>query len=176
MRRLHIARAGWRAALSTLGFIVALIFVTSPVAAQDDRFIGATWGEPHGAVGSWGGPKDLVALARRYDGMRASQLGLPRALWCADFVNKVRIEAGFRPVPSRLARDQLHGGQRITEPVPGAVVILSRGRSGRAGHTGFVAKVLPGGDIVVVSGNHGGRVAESIYPRSRVVAFVEPTT
>jgi uncharacterized protein (TIGR02594 family) len=173
MRRLFTAGARWRATLFALGVMTTLSF-TAPATAQDDRFLASTWGETHSIAAAIGAPTDLVALARRYKGKRASQLGLPRSLWCADFVNKVRLEAGLRAVPSRLARDQINGGRRIAEPVSGAVVILSRGRGG--GHTGFVAAVLPGGDIVVVSGNHGNRVAESTYRRSRVIAFVDPTT
>jgi hypothetical protein len=34
----------------------------------------------------------------------------------------------------------------------------------------FTAK----GDPIVISGNHGGRVGEGVYPRSRVLAYVTP--
>lgn len=175
MRRLQAAGARWRATLFALGVMTTLL-CAAPATAQDDRFLAATWGETHVIAATIGAPTNLVTLARQYEGKRASQLGLPRSLWCADFVNKVRLEAGLRAVPSRLARDQIHGGRRLAEPIPGAVVILSRGHGGRAGHTGFVVAVLPGGDIVVVSGNHGNRVAESTYRRSRVIAFVDPTS
>ena len=117
---------------------------------------------------------DLDSVARRYLNKTAADLRLPRSLWCADFTNLVRKEAGFRPVPSRHARDQVKGGQRISTPVIGAIVVLSRGRSWRSGHTGIVSGLTPGGDPVVISGNHNRRVAEAVYPRSRVIAYVVP--
>ena len=117
---------------------------------------------------------DLDSVARRYLNKTASDLRLPRSLWCADFTNLVRKEAGLRPVPSRLARDQVKGGQRISTPVIGAIVVLSRGRSWRSGHTGIVSGLTPDGDPVIISGNHNRRVAEAVYPRSRVIAYVAP--
>lgn len=125
-------------------------------------------------------PLDLVATARRHVGAHAQELGLPNSLWCADFVNRVRREVGLRAVPSRLARDQVTGGRRVVEPHPGVVVIVSRRGGAAAAHTGVVADVLANGDIVVISGNsgvrdrRGRRVTEAVYPRSRVIAFVDP--
>lgn len=120
-------------------------------------------------------PLDLVALARQHDGKRAAQLGLPRTLWCADFVNMVRREAGLRPVPSRLARDQALGGPRLASPRVGAIVVLSRGKSRVAAHTGIVSGITASGDLVVISGNHNRQVAEAVYARSRAIAFVDPS-
>lgn len=120
-------------------------------------------------------PLDLVSLARQHDGKRASQLGLPRTLWCADFVNLVRREAGLRPVPSRLARDQALGGTRLAAPRVGTIVVLSRGKSRVAAHTGIVSGITASGDLVVISGNHNRQVAEAVYARSRAIAFVDPS-
>ena len=127
------------------------------------------------ATGATGRPLDLVALARRHEGQTARDLHLPRSLWCGDFVNLVRREAGLRPVPSRLARDQAKGGHRIAEARVGAVVVFARGRGGTSGHVGVISGVRPNGDLVVISGNHNRRVAEAVYPRRRVVAIVDPS-
>lgn len=120
-------------------------------------------------------PMDLVSLARQHDGKRAAQLGLPRSLWCADFVNLVRREAGLKAVPSRLARDQVLGGVRISAPRVGAIVVLSRGKSRVAAHTGIISGVTQSGDLVVISGNHNRQVAEAVYSRSRAIVFVDPS-
>lgn len=156
-----------------LAMIAAML--SAPAQAQGqpaDRFLVATWGETSSS--SWGSRSDLVSIARRHIGATARDLHLPRSLWCGDFVNLVRKEAGLSPVPSRLARDQARGGRHLSEPRPGAVVVLSRGRGGRAGHTGIISAVTPSGDLVVISGNHRRHVAEAVYPRWRVVAFVDP--
>ena len=49
---------------------------------------------------------------------------------------------------------------------------MSRGR--RGGHVGVVSGIDANGNPIVVSGNHGRRVAESVYPRGRVYAYVMP--
>src|SRR5262249_13078600 len=43
------------------------------------------------------------------------------------------------------------------------------------GHVGVVSGFDIMGNPVVISGNHGHRVYESVYPRSRVLAYVTPT-
>ena len=141
--------------------------MNSPRAEDSERFA-------HQPAARSSPSRDLVSIARSHEGKRAAQLGLPRSLWCADFMNLVRREGGLKPVPSRMARDQVLGGTRLREPRPGAIVTLS-GRGRAVAHTGIVAAVLPGGDILVVSGNHGHRVAESVYPRGRIVALVDPS-
>lgn len=117
----------------------------------------------------------IVGIARRHLGKRASDLGLPRSLWCGDFVNRVRREAGLRPVPSRLARDQVRIGSRLSEPRVGAIAVISR-RGGRlAGHTG----IIWGFDqhhVMLISGNAAGRrVAEETVSRSRLIAIIDPS-
>jgi hypothetical protein len=47
-------------------------------------------------------------------------------------------------------------------------------RRGGGGHVGVVSGIDRRGNPIVVSGNHGRRVAESVYPRSRVYAYVMP--
>jgi hypothetical protein len=43
------------------------------------------------------------------------------------------------------------------------------------GHVGIVSGFTKNGDPIVISGNHGHRVAESVYPRHRIRAWVSPT-
>ena len=51
--------------------------------------------------------------------------------------------------------------------------MLTRGKNG--GHVGVVSGIDPHGNPVIISGNHGHRVGEGVYPRSRVIAYVMPS-
>lgn len=135
----------------------------------------ASIGEQPTTLGSPRRGRDLVRIARRHIGKRASDLGLPRRLWCADFVNKVRREAGLKAVPSRLARAQASVGRRLSSPRVGAIAVISR-RGGRlAGHTGIIA-AFDASTLTLVSGNSiGRRVAEETVSRSRLIAVVDPS-
>ncbi len=121
------------------------------------------------SVGS-GGFSPLVAEARRYLG------GNPTGWahdWCGKFMNLVLERTGHRGTGSNFALSFARYGRRLSGPQVGAVAIMARRG---AGHVGVVSGVLPNGDVKVISGNHGHRVAESVYGRGRIVAFVLPTT
>jgi hypothetical protein len=47
------------------------------------------------------------------------------------------------------------------------------GRRG-GGHVGVVSGVDANGNPIVISGNHNHTVAESVYPRGRIIAYVMP--
>jgi hypothetical protein len=47
------------------------------------------------------------------------------------------------------------------------------GRRG-GGHVGVVSGIDANGNPIIVSGNHNHTVAESVYPRSRISAYVLP--
>ena len=53
----------------------------------------------------------------------------------------------------------------------GAIAVMGR-RGG--GHVGVVSGVDASGNPVVISGNHNNTVAESVYPRGRIIAYVMP--
>jgi uncharacterized protein (TIGR02594 family) len=112
----------------------------------------------------------LVAEARRYLG------GNPTGWahdWCGRFMNLVLERTGHRGTGSNFALSFARYGRRLSGPQVGAVAVMAR-RGG--GHVGVVSGVLANGDVKVISGNHGHRVAESVYSRGRIVAFVLPTT
>lgn len=105
----------------------------------------------------------LVDRARAYLGRSGPSLGLPARLWCADFMNMVTGGGtGSRVARSWLSRPRV-------SPQVGAVAVLGR-RGG--GHVGIVSGFTAGGDPIIVSGNHGRRVGEGVYSRSRVIAYV----
>ncbi|HZS64903.1 MAG TPA: TIGR02594 family protein [Xanthobacteraceae bacterium] len=118
------------------------------------------------------GSPDALLEALRHMGAHAKALGLPPSLWCADFMNYVLKHVGLNATGSRAARSFLKYGQKIDEPRVGAIAIFSRGRDG--GHVGIVRGTDGNGNPIVISGNYADRVAEAVYPKSRVLAYVVP--
>jgi uncharacterized protein (TIGR02594 family) len=124
-----------------------------------------------GSFSGFGG-SGLVAAARQHIGATAGQLGVPSSLWCADFMNLVLRKSGRQGTGSRKASSFASYGRRISGPQVGAIAVLSRGKGG--GHVGIVSGIDANGNPIIISGNHGKRVAESTYPRGRVYAYVMP--
>jgi uncharacterized protein (TIGR02594 family) len=111
--------------------------------------------------------------ALKWMGATSRQVGVPYPeLWCADFVNFILRRTGHNTTNSRAAKSFLDYGKRIDTPRVGAIVVLVRGRNG--GHVGIVRGTDGAGNIVVISGNHGNKVSESMYPKSRVLGYVIP--
>lgn len=121
--------------------------------------------------GSGFSSSNVVAEARRYIG--SNPTGRSR-LWCARFMNMVLQRSGHQGTGSDMARSFSNYGQRISGPQVGAIAVMSRGR--RGGHVGVVSGIDPNGNPIIVSGNHGRRVAESVYSRGRIYAYVMPTS
>ena len=120
------------------------------------------------SVGSFSA-SSVVAEARRFIG--GNPTGRSR-LWCARFMNMVLQKTGHRGTGSDMARSFASYGHRVSGPQVGAIAVMGR-RGG--GHVGVVSGIDAKGNPIVVSGNHGRRVADSVYPRSRVYAYVMPT-
>jgi uncharacterized protein (TIGR02594 family) len=116
-------------------------------------------------IGSFGSA--LVADARRYLGTNPTDR---RTLWCGAFMDKILRDTGHRG-GGDLATGYLHYGHRVSGPRVGAIAVMYR-RGG--GHVGVVSGIDPNGNPIIVSGNHNNTVAESVYPRSRIAAYVEP--
>jgi uncharacterized protein (TIGR02594 family) len=115
------------------------------------------------------GSSKVVAEARRYIGGNPTGRG---RLWCARFMNMVLQHSGLHGTGSDMARSFASYGHRVSGPQIGAIAVMGR-RGG--GHVGVVSGIDASGNPIVVSGNHGHRVAESVYPRSRIYAYVMPT-
>jgi len=112
----------------------------------------------------------LVREARKYMGTNPTDR---KKLWCATFMNFVLAKVGYAGTNSDAAKSFAQYGHRISSPQIGAIAVLSRGKVG--GHVGVVTGIDPHGNPIIISGNHGHRVGEGIYPRSRVIAYVMPT-
>ena len=70
-----------------------------------------------------------------------------------------------------LALGYAHYGTRVSGPQVGAIAVM--GRHG-GGHVGVVSGIDANGNPIIVSGNHNHTVAESVYPRGRITAYVMP--
>jgi uncharacterized protein (TIGR02594 family) len=112
----------------------------------------------------------LVREARKYMGTNPTARD---RLWCATFMNMVLAKVGYSGTNSDAARSFAQYGRRINEPRVGAIAVLTRGKNG--GHVGVVSGIDSSGNPIIISGNHGRKVGEAIYPRSRVIAYVMPT-
>jgi uncharacterized protein (TIGR02594 family) len=111
---------------------------------------------------------NVVSEARRYIG--GNPTGRSR-LWCARFMNMVLKRSGHSGTGSDMASSFAHYGRRVSGPQVGAIAVMGR-RGG--GHVGVVSGIDRHGNPIIVSGNHGHRVAESTYPRRRIYAYVLP--
>ncbi len=116
---------------------------------------------------SFSGSSGVVQKARKYLGATAAQVGVRRNLWCSAFLRKITGATGVDD------RAKSWESKRRIAPQVGAVVTM--GRKG-GGHVGIVSGFTPKGDPIVISGNGAGsRVVETVYPRSRIRAWVSPS-
>jgi uncharacterized protein (TIGR02594 family) len=120
-------------------------------------------------AGTGFGGGGLVAEARRYLGGNPTGRS---SLWCGHFMNLVLERSGHRKSGSNTARSFASYGTRVSGPQVGAIAVMSRGR--RGGHVGIVSGIDPNGNPIIISGNHNRRVAETVYPRGRIYAYVMP--
>jgi uncharacterized protein (TIGR02594 family) len=111
----------------------------------------------------------LVSVARRYIGTNPTT----RAnLWCARFMNFVLARAGYRGTGSDAALSFAHYGRRVPGPRIGAIAVMRRVGGG---HVGIVSGIDRQGNPILISGNNGRYgVAETVYPRRRIIAYVMP--
>lgn len=109
----------------------------------------------------------LVSEARKYIGTNPTGRG---SLWCGAFMDMVLKHTGHAG-GGNLAVGYEHYGTRVSGPQVGAIAVM--GRHG-GGHVGVVSGVDANGNPIIVSGNHNHTVAESVYPRGRIAAYVVP--
>lgn len=146
--------------MKRLAVVAAVMLAATPAFAKYRAPVAPTWS--FFQQGS-----DVLAAARSQIGNGA--IYGRRSLWCARFMNAMLARTGHRGTGSDMAKSFAKLPQ--TTMRVGAIAVLKR-RGG--GHVGIVSGITPSGDPIVISGNHNRRVAESVYPRSRVLAFVVP--
>ena len=104
----------------------------------------------------------LLDEAKRFLGARRSPTGF-RGAWCGDFLGFVARRVGASPPQDyRLAASWARAGH-ATSPHVGAIAVMRH-------HVGVIAAVS-GRRVLLVSGNHGHRVAEGWYSLSRMIAI-----
>ena len=113
------------------------------------------------------GSSSLVSEARRYLGTNPTGRG---SLWCGAFMDLVLKRTGHAS-GGNLAKAYANYGTRVSGPQVGAIAVMGR-RGG--GHVGVVSGIDPNGNPIIISGNHNRTTAESVYPASRVTAYVLP--
>lgn len=113
------------------------------------------------------GSSDVVSEARRYIGTNPTGRG---SLWCGAFMDMVLKRTGHRG-GGNLASAYARYGTRIAGPQVGAIAVMGR-RGG--GHVGVVSGIDSAGNPIIISGNHNRAVAEAVYPRGRITAYVMP--
>jgi len=106
---------------------------------------------------------DLVSEARKYIGSNPTGRS---SLWCGAFMDMVLKRTGH-PGGGNLAWGYSRYGTRVAGPQVGAIAVMH-------GHVGVVSGVDANGNPIIVSGNHNHTVAESVYPRGRIAAYVLP--
>jgi len=121
-----------------------------------------------------GGEGNPLLEALRWKGANSAQVGVPSELWCADFMNFILGQTGQAGTGSRAARSFLKYGKPVDGPRVGAIVVFSRGGNGESGHVGIVRGTDGDGNPIVISGNHGKKVAESVYKKEKVLGYFLP--
>ena len=109
----------------------------------------------------------LVSEARKYIGTNPTGRG---SLWCGAFMDLVLKRTGHAG-GGNLASGYSRYGTRVAGPAVGAIAVMGR-RGG--GHVGVVTGLDPNGNPIILSGNHNRTVAEAVYPRGRITAYVMP--
>jgi uncharacterized protein (TIGR02594 family) len=105
---------------------------------------------------------DPISTAMQYLGKNARQLGLPPALWCADFMNMI---FGGR---DRRAVSYAKRGAPAQHGCVGCVAVTKR-KGG--GHVGIVKGYDSKGNPILISGNHGRKVGLGKYAKKAVIAY-----
>jgi uncharacterized protein (TIGR02594 family) len=105
----------------------------------------------------------LVEQARHYIGTNPTGRS---SLWCGAFMDMVLKQTGHAG-GGNLAWGYSRYGTRVDGPQVGAIAVMR-------GHVGVVSGVDANGNPIIVSGNHNHTVAEAVYPRGRISAYVMP--
>ena len=176
--------------LQTLLVLATAATACSPAVAagaKEERFVLSSAAEPMRATNNTAVVASVMPTDKKKDdvfaiglealkwvGASSRQVGVPYpSLWCADFINFVLRQTGHTTTHSRAAKSFLDYGKRIDSPRVGAIVVLARGGPNN-GHVGIVRGTDGAGNIIVISGNHGNKVWEASYPKSRVLGYVIP--
>jgi uncharacterized protein (TIGR02594 family) len=131
-----------------------------------ERVIGLRTIDPRAIVGM-ASAHPLIAEARRYLGTNPTGRA---SLWCGAFLDMVLKRVGYKG-GGNLASAYAKYGKRISGPQVGAIAVMYRQGGG---HVGIVTGFDANGNPIIISGNYNKRVAEAVFPPSRIYAYVVP--
>lgn len=94
--------------------------------------------------------------------------------WCSSFVNWCISRVGIKGTNSARARSWQEWGRKLSNPVPGCIVVFSRPSAGpKSGHVAFYVSETAT-HIRVLGGNQSNQVKESNYAKSRLLGYRWP--
>lgn len=94
--------------------------------------------------------------------------------WCAAFVGSCLVEAGYPSTGALNARSYLTYGTKLDEPIPGCIVVYSRGDpKGWQGHVQFFTRKV-GSRIYGIGGNQQNAVGEDDYSDDQLLGYRWP--
>lgn len=92
--------------------------------------------------------------------------------WCSSFVNWVMLQAGYTGTKSAAARSWANWGIGLVDPVPGCIVVMTRGEGG---HVGFYVR-HDADYLWLLGGNQNNEVKVSMFDmrKRRLLGYVLP--
>jgi uncharacterized protein (TIGR02594 family) len=108
-----------------------------------------------------------ILLYHNSTSLKASTDEVP---WCSSFANYIVGKAGLEGTNSAMARSWEKWGKEISKPIPGCIVVFSRGSDKRFGHVAiFLYETKK--NIYVIGGNQSDSVNIASYPKSKLVTY-----
>lgn len=86
-------------------------------------------------------------------------------LWCGCYLRKL---VGIADESLNVALNWMRVGTPASHGCTNCVAVMKR-RGG--GHVGMVKGYDSSGNPIILSGNHGGRIAVAVYPARRIIAY-----
>jgi len=90
--------------------------------------------------------------------------------WCSAFVNFITKGYGIKGTESAMARSWETWGKKLDKPIPGCIVIFSRGVNPTYGHVAFYLYENKK-NIFCIGGNQNDSVSIAQIPKSRLVCY-----
>lgn len=113
----------------------------------------------------------ITECYKAVDGLgNAEMLEDDKVAWCSAYVNKKIQDAGGKGTRNALARSWLGWGKKITKPVEGCIVVLTRGTSEWQGHVAFFVR-KDETHIWCLGGNQSNNLTISKYKLADVLGY-----
>lgn len=120
------------------------------------------------------GPGSDPRILSFYEEIGHPEIASDEVPWCAAFAGACLERAGERSTRSLLARSYLSWGEAESNPVLGAVAVLSRSADPAQGHVGFVVGSQED-KILLIGGNQRNAVTIEAFDRSRLLGLRWPS-